>query len=97
MGVSPSTLISSDEIEQYAARILEGQKAFFAVHKQYANRLGQLKLAPTAGMIVDYRGSSPLGFCWLVRTQGGVWYTISQRRVNRTAQPITAPPPISCQ
>jgi hypothetical protein len=98
-GIAPrlAPKVSSAAIEQYAALILDSQKTFFAAHKQYASRLEQLKLGPSSGVIVDYRGSSPMGFCWLVRTQGDVWYTVSQRHVNRTTQPITAPPPISCQ
>ena len=94
----PIPAVTAERIEAYAKRILEAQKAFFSVHQQYASDLKQLQFgSPIAGLTIDYRGSSPLGFCWLARTSNGVWYTISQDRVNRSAQSVTAPPPISCR
>jgi hypothetical protein len=97
VGASPATIVSSAAVEQYAARVLVAQKSFFALGQRYASRVEQLKLEPPTGVTVDYRGSSPLGFCWLARTNHGVWYTISQDRVNRSQQPIAAAAPISCR
>ena len=95
--VSSAAIATSAAIESYAALVLKAQKKFFIAQQRYASTLEQLKLeAPTPGVTIDYRGSSPLGFCWLARTGSGVWYTISQTRVARSDQAVSAAPPISC-
>ena len=96
--VAPVRPVSANQIGTYAERVLEAQRVFYSTRKRYASDLEQLRLgSPVTGVTIDYRGSSPLGFCWLARGSQGVWYTISQLRVNRTAQPVTAPPPITCR
>ena len=90
--------VSTDQIEGYAKRVLKAQRTFYSGRKRHASDLEQLRLgSPVAGLTIDYRGSSLLGFCCLARGSQGVWHTISQRRVNRTAQPITEPPPLTCR
>ncbi len=95
--ITAPPIASSSAIEGYATLILKAQKTFFAAQKSYASTLEQLKIeVPPPGVTVDYRGSSPLGFCWLARTGNGVWYTISQTRVARSEQAISARPPTAC-
>lgn len=90
-------ITSSAEVESYAGLVQGAQKAYFAAQKQYASDLERLQIQPpTAGVVIDYRGSGPLGYCWLARTDNGVWYTISQRRVARSEVTVADPPPIAC-
>ena len=90
-------IASSTEVERYAGLVQGAQKTYFAARKQYASDLERLGIQPpAAGVVIDYRGSGPLGFCWLARTNNGVWYTISQRRVARSPVTVDAPPPVSC-
>ena len=59
-------IASSTEVERYAGLVQGAQKTYFAARKQYASDLERLGIQPpAAGVVIDYRGSGMLGFCWL--------------------------------
>jgi hypothetical protein len=98
---SPRYEATESGMESYFSAIQAKQLEYFTKTKNHAANVEQLTplglAAPPQGFTVDYRGSSPLDYCWLGKVQGSVfWFTVSKDVVQRTTLPSDGPPPLSC-
>jgi hypothetical protein len=88
-------------MESYLSAIQQKQLEYFTKTKNHAANVGELTpiglASPPDGFTVDYRGSSPLDYCWLGKVRGTpFWFTVSKDAVQRTTLLSDGPPPISC-
>jgi hypothetical protein len=95
-GVTPT------ELRAFLSEVSQAQTQHKTQSNTYAADLetlvkAGLRPAPV-GITVDYRGSSPLGYCWVSRAIGvPVWFTVSQVGVAETDLPSSGPPPTICK
>jgi hypothetical protein len=88
-------------LQNYLAEVQAKQFEYETKNQGFAARLEDLTAvglpALPEGFTVDYRGSSPLDYCWLGKVQGGEkWFTVSKDAVKRTDLPMDGAPPVSC-
>jgi hypothetical protein len=88
-------------LQRYLAELQTKQLEYETKNRNYAAKLEDLIAlglpAPTPEFTVDYRGSSPLDYCWLAKVQGGEkWFTVSKGAVKRTELAMDGAPPVSC-
>jgi hypothetical protein len=92
---------SEEGLRNYLAEVQAKQFEYETKHQGFAAKLEDLTavgLPPLPqGFTVDYRGSSPLDYCWLGKVEGGEkWFTVSKVGVKRTELPMDGAPPVSC-
>jgi hypothetical protein len=88
-------------MESYLSAVQQKQLEYFTKNKNHASNVEALTAIgltkPPDGFTIDYRGSSPLDYCWLGKVRGiPLWFTVSKDAVQRTTLPSDGPPPISC-
>jgi hypothetical protein len=97
--VQPST---TGDLRAFLTDLATAQTQHKTQFNTYAADLETLVKAglrtPPRDITVDYRGSSPLGYCWVGRAAGAsVWFTVSQVGVAETELPTNGPPPAICK
>jgi type II secretory pathway pseudopilin PulG len=108
-GVAAYTLLPNQRypdseagLRDYLAQVQSKQFEYQTQRQNFAAKLEDLQplgLNPVPeGFTIDYRGSSPLDYCWLGKAQNvPVWFTLSKDGVKRTELPRDGAPPISCR
>ncbi len=108
LGVAGYTLLSGtryanseDGLRGYLESVQQKQLEYQLKHAGFAAKIEDLTPIGLAdvpeGFTVDYRGSSPLDYCWLGKAQTGkTWFTVSKLAIHRTILPKDGVPPVTC-